>query len=172
MSQLTEAESQQQQEEGASSTEEERERVQSLESKVKLLEKDLFYYKKTSRELKKKLLGQGVGVAAGRGTGGEEGGRESASATSRTGWSDVVQSSSSVSAVVGERVVDSLDGEAERGRSLAVAGVGIPSAKSHTHHIHSGVIISSYDDRGSAPPTFGDSQPVIRKQKKQLRQLR
>ena len=30
------------------------ERVQSLESKIKVLEKDLYYYKKTSRELKKK----------------------------------------------------------------------------------------------------------------------
>ena len=171
VSQLTEST----QEGGLSSGEEgERERVRLLESKVKLLEKDLFYYKKTSRELKKKLHGHEVGVATGRGRGREEGGRETASAKIKTGWSDVEQSGS-VSAVFEEGVADSLDGEVEREKSLTVSGVAIPSAKSHARHSHSAVAISSSDVRGSGdqtPPTTGESQPVIRKQKKQLRQLR
>ena len=49
MQQLTEADS-------ASMTSQESEAVQTLQEKVKLLEKDLYYYKKTSRDLKKKLL--------------------------------------------------------------------------------------------------------------------
>ena len=58
MDQLAESEAPQEKELAVSS-DEDKERVQSLEAKVKLLEKDLFYYKKTSRELRKRLHGGG-----------------------------------------------------------------------------------------------------------------
>ena len=69
MDQLAESEAPQEKELAVSS-DEDKERVQSLEAKVKLLEKDLFYYKKTSRELRKRLQG-----------GRDDGGRETKART-------------------------------------------------------------------------------------------
>ena len=125
------------------------ERVQHLEAKVKLLEKDLFYYKKTSRELRKKLQ---------RGRDDER--REGAmKATASNNLKETVENDTVVA--------DSL--QTDHGDSLTVSGVSLASKGRGQKGVEHGV----GDDRvGQAPPTSESQQQVVRKPKKQLRQLR
>ena len=126
---------------------EDRERVQALEAKVKLLEKDLFYYKKTSRDLRKKLQ-----------RGKEERGRETVTKVT-SGGKERAENDSVVADFV----------QVDFGDSLAVSGVSLASQGRG----QKGVELVGGDDKvGHAPPTSESQQQVIRKQKKQLRQLR
>lgn len=131
------------------------ERIQSLETKVKLLEKDLFYYKKTSRDLKKRLQSQ-PGVVKGR----DDGGREMKDKLASRGSERHVHDQATTAS---EGVADSLQLESEN--SLTISGTSL-TAKTQSH------VASSSDNGVSRAPPTGGSQQVIRKQKKQLRQLR
>ena len=163
--QLADSNTPQQELEVALSLEEDRERIQLLESKVKLLEKDLFYYKKTSRELKKKLQSHSR-VVKGEGDGGGKETKSRVASSSGGAQGDHFQ-------VEDLLVVDSLQLPNEK--ILAVSGTSL-AAGTHSRG-HAVEVISSSDDKvshpdqGQAPPT-GEELQVIRKQKKQLRQLR
>ena len=161
------------------------ERILALESKVKLLEKDLFYYKKTSRELRKRLqhsqshTSGSDGSSISRGQRREDGG-------GREGKSKSVHSSSTEHGrhrdIASEGVTDSLEIGSASEKSLTVSGTSlITGAKRQESRSGSvGVVPSSSADNVSqappiAPPTSEaqqQQQQVIRKQKKQLRQLR
>lgn len=164
--QLADADSPQQGEVGIS-LEEDRQRIQSLESKVKVLEKDLFYYKKTSRELKKKLQSH-AGVVKG---GGDGGGRETESRVPSSSGC-VHQDHGLTEAAF---VSDSLQLQIEKG--LMISGTSLTAG---THGQDPGTIRSGDGvSETQAPPTgqahalpSGKEQQVLRKQKKQLRQLR
>ena len=169
----------------------ESERVQGLKSKVKLLEKDLFYYKKTSRELKKRLqqfqsqTSSGGGHDAGssvtklKGTRREEGRSKSARGSSTERGHDVIMSRD-------DGVTDSLEvrsiaagdkGLTVSGTSL-IAGTKGQQRYATTAGSSSAEVASSVTDRVEqappiAPPTGeAQQQQVVRKQKKQLRLLR
>ena len=171
----------------------ESERVQGLESKVKLLEKDLFYYKKTSRELKKRLqqfqsqasggghdAGSSVTKLKGRrreeGGGGGEGKSKSARGSStERGCHDVIMSRD-------DGVTDSLEvrSVAAEDKGLSVSGTSLIAAgtKGQQRSTTTTASSSSATDRVErappiAPPTGeAQQQQVVRKQKKQLRLLR
>ena len=171
----------------------ESERVQGLESKVKLLEKDLFYYKKTSRELKKRLQqfqsqassggGRDAGSSAtklkgrrreGEGGGGGEGKSKSARGSStERGRHDVIMSRD-------DRVTDSLEvrSVAAEDKGLAVSGTSLIAGTKGQQRSTTTASSSSATDRVEqappiAPPTGeAQQQQVVRKQKKQLRLLR
>ena len=153
-----------------SSSQEDSERCQALESKVKLLEKDLFYYKKTSRELKKRLQqseSQPSGVGKGQKVG-EEGGREGKKKVAHSGRSHDQD-------ITSEGVADSLEVGSMNKKGLTVSGTSLIAStkREESCATSAGVVV---DKVGQAPPiatpTDEAQQPVIRKQKKQLRQLR
>ena len=145
-------------------------RIKSLESKVKALEKDLFYYKKTSRELKKKLQS----LPGTMKYGGDGGGRETESKVASS--SSCIRQDHGLNEDVS--VIDSLQLQNEK-KSLTVSGTSLTG---RTHGQVLGTI--PYGDgisqtQAQAPPTgqahvlpTGRAQQVLRKQKKQLRQLR
>ena len=170
------------------------ERVQGLESKVKLLEKDLFYYKKTSRELKKRLQqsqsqtsggGHDAGSSAtklkgrrkeGEGGGGGEGKSKSARGSStERGRHDIIMSRD-------DGVTDSLEvrSVAAEDKGLAVSGTSLIAAgtKGQQRSTTTASSSSATDRVEQAPPIApptGEAQQqqqVVRKQKKQLRLLR
>jgi hypothetical protein len=175
----------------------ENERIQGLESKVKLLEKDLFYYKKTSRELKKRLQqfqsqasdsGSSVIKLREEGGGGREGKSKSARGSSTERGHDVIMSR--------DGVTDSLEVgtivHADDDKNLIVSGTSLTKAgtkaqqrhtttsSTHTSSAELAAVARSVIDRVEqappiAPPT-GEAQQqqqqVVRKQKKQLRLLR
>ena len=165
----------------------ESERVQGLESKVKLLEKDLFYYKKTSRELKKRLqqfqsqTSSGGGHDAGssatklKGRRREEGGGGEGKSKSARGSSrhDVIMSRD-------DGVTDSLEvrNVAAEDKDLAVSGTSLITGTKGQQRSTTTASSSSTTDRVEqappiAPPTGeAQQQQVVRKQKKQLRLLR
>ena len=149
-SQLAESESTQHQDVVATPSEgQDRERVEALEAKVKLLEKDLFYYKKTSRDLRKKLQ---------RGKG--DGGRETV-----TKVTSGVRERAENDTVVADFVQVDFDD------SLAVSGVSLASQGRGQKEVEH---VGGSDDKVGQAPLTSESQQlqVIRKQKKQLRQLR
>lgn len=152
--------------------EESSEKVQALELKVKLLEKDLFYYKKTSRELKKRLQQETNSGGDGSGDKGrrrEEEGREAKKKSTHTEYCHSRDWTS-------ERLADSLEVGSVNEKSLAVSGTSLSvGAKRQDAHVAS-VASSSVSTVNHAPPiatpTGETQQQVVRKQKKQLRQLR
>ena len=164
------------------------ERIQALESKVKLLEKDLFYYKKTSRELKKRLQqsqsqssGSDAGSSMSKGHRREEGGgREGKTKSAHGGSTEHGRTRDTAS----EGVMDSLEVGSINDKNLTVSGTsviaGTKGQERHAATCSAGVVASSSANRVGqappiAPPTGEAQQPqqqVVRKQKKQLRQLR
>lgn len=167
----------------------ESERVQGLKSKVKLLEKDLFYYKKTSRELKKRLQqfqsqtssgGHDAGSSATtlKGRRREEGRSKSARGSSTKRGHDIIMSCD-------DGVTDSLEvrSVAADDKGLTVSGTSLIAGtkgqqRYATTSMSSAEVASSATDRvEQAPPIVpptgeAQQQQVVRKQKKQLRLLR
>ena len=159
------------------------ERIQALESKINLLEKDLFYYKKTSRELKKRLQQSQSQIsgsdASSKGQRREEGGlRERKNKSAHGGSTEHGCDRDTMS----DGVTDSLEVRSISDKNLTVSGTSvIAGTKGQERHAttHSAVIVASTSaDRVSqAPPIIpptgeAQQQQVVRKQKKQLRQLR
>ena len=147
-----------------------REGIQSLESKVKALEKDLFYYKKTCRELKKKLQSHSGAIKSGDDGDGR-----------RETESNVASSSSCVRQDHGlsEDVLMADSLQLQNEKSLTVSGTSLTS-RAHSQDL--GTVPSgdgASQTQTQAPPTgqahappTGKVQQVLRKHKKQLRQLR
>ena len=129
--------------------------------------------------MKKKLQSQsvsGVGGVSSSSSGGggatrirrDDGGRETKTKTAvqQLGCQDATVFSHD-----GSEVTDSLEISKEKEVGLTISGTSLVSARSHVLE-GAGIISNSNDRGGQAPPTGYDSQQVIRKQKKQLRQLR